>query len=109
KTKFAKTDRPRKSKAPASSPSRRIPAAVKRAVWERDGGRCTFVSATGKRCQETGDLEYDHIVPVARGGETSVSQLRLRCRPHNQYTAECEFGVAFMNAKKAMSRDERVA
>jgi hypothetical protein len=46
------TDRPRSSVA-ADRRTRHIPAAVKRAVWERDAGRCAFVGALG-RCTETG-------------------------------------------------------
>jgi hypothetical protein len=45
-------------------------------------------------------LEFDHIEPVARGGTATVQGLRLRCRAHNQYTAECEFGADFMNGKR---------
>jgi len=48
KRKFAATDRPGHSRPVTSR--RHIPAAVKRAVRERDGGRCTFVSDNGKRC-----------------------------------------------------------
>jgi hypothetical protein len=49
KRKFAATDRPGHSR-PSADP-RHIPAAVKRAVRERDGGRCSFVSDAGKRCE----------------------------------------------------------
>jgi hypothetical protein len=57
--------------APASSRrSRYIPAAVKRAVWARDQGRCAFVGTTG-RCGETGFLEFHHRVPYAEGGQAS--------------------------------------
>src|SRR5574341_838855 len=65
KQKFAATTRPRPSK-PGASP-RHIPASVKRAVWERNGGRCTFVSESGQRCPARSRLEFDHIEPVARG------------------------------------------
>jgi hypothetical protein len=41
KQKLAATDRPRSAR-PLARRSRHIPARVKRAVWERDGGRCTF-------------------------------------------------------------------
>jgi 5-methylcytosine-specific restriction endonuclease McrA len=71
--------------------SRHIPAAVKRSVWNRDGGWCAFVGNNG-RCTETGFLEFHHIMPYADGGETSVENLELRCRPHNAYEAEKYFG-----------------
>src|SRR5262249_25482131 len=64
---IAWTYRPGQSRG--SADPRHIPAAVKRAVCERDQGRCTFASETGRRCEERRFLEYDHEVPVARGGE----------------------------------------
>lgn len=85
--------------------SRYIPAAVRRAVWERDEGRCTFVSITGGRCRSRRFIELDHVVPFARRGKATVENLRLRCSAHNQYEAECVFGVDFMRRK----RQERFA
>ena len=41
---------------------------------------------------------------VARGGEATVEGIRLRCRAHNQYEAECTFGVGFMEAKREAAR-----
>jgi hypothetical protein len=61
---------------------------LRRYVWERDGGRCAFVSADGHRCDSTRRLEIDHVRPVAMGGETKPENLRLLCRAHNQYEAE---------------------
>ncbi|MGK5087591.1 HNH endonuclease signature motif containing protein [Bdellovibrionota bacterium FG-2] len=69
--------------------SRYIPAEVKRRVFARDGGCCTYQDEkTGKRCGSRFALEYDHAKPFAWGGETSEANLRLRCRSHNAYTAE---------------------
>lgn len=103
KAKFAATDRPGKPRG--SSNPRCIPAHVKRAVHERDGGRCTFVSAQGHRC-ESHDVEFDHIQPVARGGESTVANLRLRCRAHNQYEAERTFGEGFMLGRREAAKAE---
>lgn len=91
RTKLAAAKRPRATAA-ASTVSRHVPAAVKRAVWTRDGGRCAFVGNNG-RCTETGFLEFHHIMPYADGGETSVENLELRCRPHNAYEAEKYFSA----------------
>ena len=99
KRKFAATDQPHRVPRPGMSP-RLIPANVQREVWNRDQGRCTFVSESGERCASRTRLEFDHLHEVARGGEASVDGLRLRCRPHNQYTAECTFGVEFMRNKR---------
>jgi 5-methylcytosine-specific restriction endonuclease McrA len=52
------------------------------------------------RCSETHLLELDHILPIARGGQSTVDNLRVRCRAHNQHEAERVFGVAFMRAQR---------
>ncbi len=113
--KFAATTRPR-PQGGVASPRRRtnanprhIPAHVRRAVWERDGGQCTFTSASGKRCPARSRLEYDHVEPVARGGRATVSGTRLRCRAHNQYAAECTFSAGFMSRKREAARSSRAA
>ena len=71
---FAETARPRASK-PNAERSRHIPAAVRRAVWRRDGGRCAFVGGEG-RCRETAFLEFHHVEPYAAGGEATVREHR---------------------------------
>ena len=92
------TARPRHSRLSASR--RHISAEIRRAVWERDRGQCTFVSTSGRRCDERRFLEFDHIEPVARGGRATAENIRLRCRTHNQYEAERAFGADFMSHKR---------
>jgi 5-methylcytosine-specific restriction endonuclease McrA len=102
RTKCAATRRPR-TKGRTTSMSRPVPAAVKRAVWTRDEGRCAFVGTDG-RCRESGFLEFHHVVPFARGGPTSAENLQLRCRAHNAYEAEREFGArSRVRRKRALS------
>src|SRR5262249_16763666 len=101
KKKFAATSRPSKAARRSSSNPRYIPARVNREVWRRDGGQCTFKGDGGHRCEARRDLEFDHIVPVARGGESTPANLRLRCRAHNQLEAERTFGNAFMVGRRA--------
>ena len=103
KRKFAATTRPQAAPRPSTAP-RTIPAHVRRAVWARDRGQCTFTSDTGRRCTERTRLEFDHVLEVARGGTASGEGIRLRCRVHNQYTAECTFGVDFMARKREEAR-----
>ncbi len=99
KTKYAATENPRAIKASTSGKPRQIPAHVRRAVRKRDGDQCTFVSDDGQRCPERHFLEFDHVKPVCRGGETTADGLRLRCRAHNHYEAERLLGVLFMQRK----------
>lgn len=106
KQKFGVTDRPRAGHATGGE-GRAIPAEVRRAVYERDGGRCVFVSARGKRCESRHCLEYDHIVPVAKGGRSTVANLRLLCRAHNQLAAESAYGLAFMGSRIEEAKAER--
>jgi hypothetical protein len=83
-------DSPRKAAAaPPSAPrGRTIPAPVRRQVALRDQNRCTFIGSTGKRCDSTWQLEFHHRHPFARGGPTTVENLTLYCRHHNQFAAE---------------------
>jgi hypothetical protein len=98
KQKLAETTRPRAPRPqpsrtePGGPHSRHIPAAVKRTVWERDRGRCAFVSNSGRRCAEEGFLEFHHIVPHAKGGHATAENIELRCRAHNGYEAVCVLG-----------------
>ncbi len=73
---YGTTKAPRKSlEGTDTSPySRYIPAPIRRAVRERDKGRCTFVRADGRRCTETRRLEFHHIRPFGRGGDHRVRQ-----------------------------------
>jgi 5-methylcytosine-specific restriction endonuclease McrA len=81
---------------PSKAPSRAIPAAIRRAVWKRDGGRCTYVSREGRHCESRDFLEFHHQVPWARSRRHTVSNIYLRCRSHNQWAAELDFGTQHM-------------
>ena len=120
KSKFAATSRPRPRRPvrrgtdttrmpdEARTPvvlSRDIPNAVQRGSWRRDDGRCAFVSKDGVRCKERAFLEFHHIVPYARGGRATIENISLRCRRHNRYEAELEFGGNVMKA--ACGNDRR--
>ena len=100
KRKFAATNKPRPGRRGSSANPRYIPPDIQRAVWRRDRGQCTFVSEDGHRCSERRFVEFDHVQEVARGGEASIAGLRLRCRAHNQYAAECAYGAEFMWHKR---------
>ena len=91
RTKKALVVRPRKQTRTARPGSRAIPAAVRRAVWARDKGRCAFVGGDG-RCRERGSLELHHVKPFAAGGAATVENIQLRCRAHNAHEADVYFG-----------------
>jgi hypothetical protein len=86
--------------------SRRVPAALRRAVFERDERRCTYRSDSGERCRETAHLELHHLVPFARGGEQRLENITLRCRAHNALAAEQDFGRHFFALARDSSRHE---
>ena len=77
--------------------TRHIPAAVRREVWTRDGGRCQFRLESGELCGSTHRLQFDHVRPVALGGESTVPNLRLACAAHNLLAARRVFGDALMD------------
>lgn len=62
---------------PASHRRAPIPREVRLAVWRRDGGRCTA-------CGADFELEFDHVIPVALGGASTVGNLQLLCAPCNR-------------------------
>ncbi len=71
--------------ASPGSRSRYIPVAVRREVWRRDDGCCSYVDPhSGRRCGSRYRLEIDHVVPFALGGATELWNLRIRCRAHHR-------------------------
>lgn len=50
---------------------------LRRAVYERDGGCCV-------QCGSSFNLQYDHILPVALGGATTLENLQLLCADCNR-------------------------
>jgi 5-methylcytosine-specific restriction endonuclease McrA len=94
--------------APATGAAGRyIPAAIRDAVWRRDDGRCAFVSADGRRCDSTHQLELHHLVPFARGGAATVDGLALRCKAHNLHEARRDFGDEHIEHATARARRAR--
>jgi len=104
KKKAALTDkarpRDRSTARPAARRTRAIPAALRREVWQRDGGRCAFFDEGGRRCRATRHMEYHHDTPYGKGGQHNASNIALRCRAHNQYEADLDFGRKFMDCKR---------
>ncbi|MFC1574416.1 HNH endonuclease [Candidatus Latescibacterota bacterium] len=55
---------------------RTIPKAVQREVWRRDEGKCVY-------CGSQRDLEYDHVIPVSKGGSNTARNIQLLCEKCN--------------------------
>ena len=109
-----------------SKASRYIPAALRRAVAQRDGYRCSYVpgvvaidcddsvdvndanvngagkiangNSEAKRCEAIHRLEFDHVTPRAFGGQNTLGNLRLLCRAHNNLAAKDAMGKEFIEA-----------
>ncbi len=103
---FAKTKTPRKSLAETdTTPSTRyLPAALRRAVYERDGGRCRYVDPKGRRCTARRRLEFHHRQPYGLRGDHSLENVELQCKVHNTFLAERDYGKAKM-ARYRRARD----
>ena len=54
-----------------------ISSAVRREVWRRDEGKCV-------KCGSRSNLEYDHIIPVSRGGSNTARNIELLCKACNR-------------------------
>jgi hypothetical protein len=57
-----------------------IPERVRHEVWRRDSGRCVD-------CGSRERLEFDHIVPISKGGANTARNIELRCEPCNRKKA----------------------
>jgi hypothetical protein len=95
---FGRTKAPRKTLAQAdtSAGPRSIPAPVRRAVYERAGGRCAFVDAGGRRCEARSRLEFHHRHPHGYGGDRTPDNISLLCHSHNLHLAEIDYGQAVL-------------
>lgn len=54
-----------------------IPKSIKQDVWQRDGGKCI-------ECGSKEKLEYDHIIPISKGGANTVRNIQLLCENCNR-------------------------
>ena len=108
KERFALVSKPRKTleQTALKATTRKIPAAVRRTVYIRDGGRCTFVDpVTGRRCESTSGLEYDHVDGWARTKRHEARHLRLICRPHHKLVTK-KYPATRFSERGHIARDE---
>ena len=59
----------------------RITEDVRIFVWRRDDGRCV-------ECGSNEKLEYDHIIPVNKGGSSTARNIQLLCEPCNRQKSD---------------------
>jgi hypothetical protein len=106
---FARSAHPRKelSETDTTPHSRHVPAAIRRAVHERDGRQCGFVSKGGRRCSERDRLEYHHRHPFGLGGDHSPANVGLLCRTHNAWLAEEDYGRSVIARHRFATRATR--
>jgi hypothetical protein len=90
----AEVERPQSNPRPAKPDH--VTAAVKRAVWARDGGKCQWPVDGGGVCGSTTRLEIDHVVPRGKGGQSTVTNCRLTCKAHNLEAARVVYGEEVM-------------
>ncbi len=114
KERFGVGARPRKNGdgpgAKKSKTTRHIPQEIKRAVFERDGMRCSYVDPqSGRRCVETERLEFQHHRAFGKGGAHTVDNLSLYCDAHNQMAARRDYGDAHIEAAVDAARRDRAA
>jgi hypothetical protein len=98
-------ERPRETREPANPAH--VPAAVRRAVYLRDGGKCQYRLASGELCGCTRYLQYDHVPPLALGGRSTLDGVRLACKAHNLRAARLDLGDAVMDRYTANPRTTR--
>lgn len=67
----------RQDESKSSSARQPIPDDVKLFVWQRDGGRCV-------KCGSQQNLEFDHIIPISKGGSNTARNLQLLCEKCNR-------------------------
>ena len=65
------------NKRQSTSQRKPIPSSVKKAVWKRDGGKCV-------KCDSEFEIEYDHIIPVTKGGSSTIENIQILCRKCNR-------------------------
>ncbi len=93
---------------PPPKDSRYIPAAIRKAVWERDGGQCAFVG-NGRRCTSRHRVQVHHHDPFGKKGPATLENLSLRCQIHNLHAAEKDYGREHMARFRKAGAREAVA
>lgn len=89
---------------PRPSKTNHVTAAVRRAVWSRDGGKCQWPVDSGGICGSTLRVEIDHVVPRGKGGPSTVENCRLACAMRNQLAGRQIYGDDWLGQFTSGSR-----
>ncbi len=88
-------------------PSRFIPQWIRIEVAKRSKGQCEYHSPlNGKRCESRYRVQYDHIVPIARGGVGTLANIQHLCGLHNR-TKGVQMEAAYFGVGHAVAPPER--
>lgn len=58
-----------------------IPESVRFEVWRRDEGKCVM-------CGSQKNLEFDHIIPISKGGANTARNIQLLCQDCNRHKSD---------------------
>jgi hypothetical protein len=94
----------RRPKGPRPSKREHVPAHVLAAALERAGRCCEWKLASGGVCGSRRRLQPDHIRPLALGGISDLSNIRILCTFHNLLAARGVFGDGWMDQFTANPR-----
>ena len=61
----------------SGTPRDPIPKEVRLFVWQRDGGKCV-------ECGSNERIEFDHVIPLAKGGSNTERNIRVLCEKCNR-------------------------
>lgn len=66
-----------RNEEPAPARREHIPPDLQDEVFRRDEGRCV-------RCGSEEELQFDHVIPVSKGGGNTAENLQVMCGPCNR-------------------------
>ncbi len=86
--------------------SRFIPQWIRIEVAKRSKGQCEYHSPlSGKRCESRYRVQYDHIIPIARGGVGTLENIQHLCGLHNR-TKGVQLEPAYLGTGLAANHSE---
>ena len=94
---LVESPRPAPPEEQAEPGAAHVPAAVRREVWERDGGCCQWPLDSGGVCGSRLRLQLDHRVMRVEGGRSTSPNVRLLCALHNRLAARERLGDRLMD------------